>query len=45
MSTLMNERMDDDYNDFLITEFDEIEKFVEPSKEYLAYIENLITKS
>lgn len=35
---LMNERIDDDYSDFMITELEEIDKFIEPAKQYLTYI-------
>ncbi|MDQ6814829.1 MAG: HEPN domain-containing protein [Bacteroidota bacterium] len=34
---LMNERIDDDYSDFMITEPEEIEPFILPGKEYLDY--------
>ena len=41
-SRLMQERIDDDYSDYLIVEFDEIAEFIEPAKEYLGYVEGLI---
>jgi uncharacterized protein (UPF0332 family) len=34
-SRLMQERMDDDYSDFMILEFDEIKEFIEPGKAFL----------
>jgi hypothetical protein len=39
----MNERIDDDYSDFLITEPEEVEEFVAPAKKYINYIEKLIS--
>ena len=42
-SKLMQERIDDDYSDYLIVELDEIIDFIEPSKEYLRYVESLIS--
>ncbi len=41
-SRLMQERIEDDYNDFMIVDEDEAAEFVAPAKEYLSYIENLI---
>ncbi len=41
-SRLMQERIEDDYNDFMIVDEDEAAEFVTPAKEYLSYIENLI---
>lgn len=43
-SKLMQERIDDDYGDFMVIEFDEVKEFIEPSKAYIAYIEQLIEK-
>jgi uncharacterized protein (UPF0332 family) len=43
-SKLMQERIDDDYGDFMVIEFDEIKEFIEPAKAYLTYIEELIKK-
>lgn len=41
-SRLMHERIDDDYNDFLITEYDEIKDFIEPAKAYFEYVKQLL---
>jgi uncharacterized protein (UPF0332 family) len=41
-SRLMQERIEDDYNDFLIVEESEVKEFIEPSKGYVAYIGQLI---
>ncbi len=41
-SRLMQERIDDDYSDFMIVNEDEVLEYVEPAKEYVAYIEKLI---
>ncbi|CAN5637303.1 HEPN domain-containing protein [soil metagenome] len=41
-SNLMQERMDDDYSDFLIIDFEEIEEFVEPGKAFLHYTLTLV---
>jgi uncharacterized protein (UPF0332 family) len=41
-SKLMQERIDDDYSDFMVLEFDQVNEFIEPAKKYLAYIEQLI---
>ena len=38
-SRLFNERIEDDYNEFLIMDEDEVTEFIEPAKEYVAYIE------
>jgi uncharacterized protein (UPF0332 family) len=43
-SKLMQERIDDDYNDFMISQLDEIKEFIEPAKAYVAYIEKLLEK-
>lgn len=39
---LMQERIEDDYNDFLIADIDDVNVFLEPSMDYLKYIEELI---
>lgn len=39
---ILQERMQDDYNDFLIIEEEEVVEFIDPAKKYIAYIENLI---
>ncbi|MEO8171571.1 MAG: HEPN domain-containing protein [Sediminibacterium sp.] len=41
-SRLMQERIDDDYNDFVITNKDEVMEFVAPAKEYVRYVERLV---
>ena len=41
---LMQERIDDDYGDFVIIEFDDVKEFIVPAKEYVDYIEQLIGK-
>ena len=41
-SRIMQERMDDDYSDFLLTDKDLVLSFIQPAKELLTYIENLI---
>ncbi|ANH83336.1 hypothetical protein A8C56_22220 [Niabella ginsenosidivorans] len=41
-SRIMQERIDDDYNDFILTDKDEVNSFVSPAKELIAYIERLI---
>ena len=40
-SRLFNERILDDYNEFLILNEDEVIDFIQPAKDYVAYIENL----
>lgn len=44
-SKLMHERIDDDYGDFLILDFEDIAEFIEPGKEYLNYVLELIEKT
>ena len=39
---LMQERIEDDYNDFMILEVDDVMVFLNPAKEYLIYVENLV---
>ena len=41
-SRLMQERIEDDYNDLLKIEEVEVMEFVEPAKEYVFYVEGLI---
>jgi len=41
-SRLMQERIDDDYGDDIVTESEDVKEFVEPAKKYLRYIEELI---
>jgi uncharacterized protein (UPF0332 family) len=44
-SKLMQERIDDDYSDFMITQLDEIKEFIEPAKKYVTYIEQLLEQN
>ena len=39
---LMKERIEDDYNDFIIKDFEEIEAYIQPAKQYLLYIISLL---
>ncbi len=41
-SKLMQERIDDDYSDFMVFDFDEVKGFIEPARKYLVYVEKLI---
>lgn len=41
-SRLMQERIDDDYSDFMIISESEVLEFIQPAYEYVAYIENTI---
>ena len=41
-SRLMQERIDDDYSDFMIINESDVIEFIAPAKEYVAYIEQLI---
>jgi len=41
---LMQERMDEDYGDFLIADEDTIAEFFQPAKQYIDYIEKIIDK-
>jgi uncharacterized protein (UPF0332 family) len=43
-SKLMQERIDDDYSDFMIIEFEGVKEFVEPARDYIKYVEALIEK-
>lgn len=42
LSKLFNERIQDDYNQFLILDEAEIIEFIEPAKEYIEYVSKLI---
>lgn len=37
LSKLMQERIDDEYSDFMITDLSEIQQYIEPAKKYLEY--------
>ncbi len=39
---LMQERMDDDYSDFIVSDEKDVRIFIQPSKEYVTYVETLI---
>ncbi len=39
---LLNERIRDDYNEFLIMDEQEVSAFIEPSKQYVEYVTKLI---
>lgn len=39
---LMNERIDDDYSDFMITKLEEIDEFIKPSKEFFTYTTSIV---
>jgi uncharacterized protein (UPF0332 family) len=41
---LMKERIENDYNDFIIERLEEIEPYIKPAKEYLSYVISLIDK-
>ena len=41
---LMKERIEDDYNDFMISNQDEVTEFINPAKEYVDYVSQLIEK-
>jgi uncharacterized protein (UPF0332 family) len=43
-SKLMQERMDEDYNDFMVDDEAEVKTFIEPAKEYIGYVEQLISE-
>ena len=38
LSKLMQERIDDEYSDFMIKDFSEIEAYIAPAKKYLEYV-------
>jgi len=40
-SKLIHQRIDDDYSDFVVVEYDEIDEFIVPAKAYISYVENL----
>ena len=40
----MQERIEDDYNDFLVADETEVNEFIEPAKAYVNYISQLIEK-
>jgi hypothetical protein len=40
----MQERIDDDYSDFMLVDFDGVEEFIKPAMDYVCYIEQLIEK-
>jgi len=39
---LMQERIEDDYNDFMILDVEDVYLFLHPAKDYLLYVESLI---
>lgn len=41
---LLQERIDDDYSDFLIVEDDTVTEYLAPAKDYITYIEQLLSK-
>lgn len=41
----MEERIEDDYSDFMISEENDVIEFIDPAKEYVAYIEKLIAEN
>lgn len=41
-SRLMQERIEDDYNDFMIVDEEELKEFIGPAKEYILYVEGLV---
>ncbi|MDB5250492.1 MAG: hypothetical protein JWQ40_4886 [Segetibacter sp.] len=38
----MNEKIDDGYSDFMITNQDEVDKFIKPANEYFSYTVSVI---
>ncbi|HXL56458.1 MAG TPA: HEPN domain-containing protein [Chitinophagaceae bacterium] len=42
---LMQERIKGDYDDDLITNYDEVGGFIEPAKQYVQYVEKLINEA
>jgi uncharacterized protein (UPF0332 family) len=44
-SGLLRERMEDDYGNALVTDIDEVRAYLQPSKNYIDYIVNLIQKN
>ncbi len=43
-SRLMQERIEDDYSDFIILDETEVKEFIDPAKEYVNYIEQLLKR-
>jgi uncharacterized protein (UPF0332 family) len=43
-SRLMHERIEDDYSDFMVLSEAEVNEFVSPAKDYVAYAEQLIER-
>jgi uncharacterized protein (UPF0332 family) len=43
-SRLMQERIDDDYGDFMTVTLEEVNEFVGPAREYIEYISGMISK-
>ncbi len=43
-SRLMQERIDDDYGDFMTATLEEVDEFVGPAREYIEYISAMISK-
>ncbi len=43
-SRLMQERIEDDYSDAMIINKEEVEEFIGPARNYMAYVDMLITK-
>jgi uncharacterized protein (UPF0332 family) len=41
-SRLMLERIEDDYSDFTITDLSEVLPFIEPARNYVSYVEELL---
>lgn len=44
-SSLLKERMDDDYGSSLVTDIEEVTGFLQPAKKYIDYIANLIQEN
>lgn len=42
-SKLMNERIEDDYSDFMIKNLEEIDEFLKPAKEFFTYTASIVT--
>lgn len=40
----MQERIDDDYGDFMTVTFEEVNEFIAPAMEYVSYIDALVSK-
>jgi uncharacterized protein (UPF0332 family) len=41
---LMQERIDEDYGDFLVMDDEAVKEFIDPARKYIAYIEQLINR-